>query len=378
METLTLADLLGELREAGTVESRGNFSLDLERAAQNLSRFRLPKPEFYILRLLQAGVAGKAKALTFKASLQNLELGFPGLDLEQNLLQNLLSYIIEDSSHRTLSHLASGIYGSLSVAAKKVELASAGYRYIWEVGSSRQESDESSQSGLHLRITRPPAQVLRGWGRGLGQDLIKLFRKRGNSVEAGLIARFGDYYPIPISINGTPLERAPFGKARFPGYRIETDPSPEETAVPLPQLLQARELYSHGFCHRDHHLVERYVAGPGCLIAPSTTSATELINPELAGRPCQMLLGLRALDSSARLLFVRDGILVDERQIDLDIPGLLAIVSADELRTDLGGFEIVEDASYRELLQRLRQLGGEMLDTLSNSAKVPARLKSSR
>jgi hypothetical protein len=67
-----------------------------------------------------------------------------------------------------------------------------------------------------------------------------------------------------------------------------------------------------------------------------------------------------ALQRKADVFFVRAGVIVAVRQLNLSVPGFQAVVSADHLDTDLSGFQFVENEKYDRLLERLTELANTL------------------
>ncbi|MCA9795794.1 MAG: hypothetical protein KC910_28500, partial [Candidatus Eremiobacteraeota bacterium] len=59
----SIETMLGQYREAGSVDSEGRFTLDPRRARELLREFQLAQPEFYILHLLSYAVAAGADSI---------------------------------------------------------------------------------------------------------------------------------------------------------------------------------------------------------------------------------------------------------------------------------------------------------------------------
>ena len=57
-DVLEVDDLLSQLSNEGQLQSSGSFTVDLSRAKEKLARYVFEDPFYYILKLVQAAVAG--------------------------------------------------------------------------------------------------------------------------------------------------------------------------------------------------------------------------------------------------------------------------------------------------------------------------------
>ncbi len=117
--------LLENLRQAGTFDSHGNFTLDVEKARSKMARFQLTDPEHYILELVAAAFAGGSPALEIQVSPEGLELRFDGAPLQSADLENLEDYLlVAEGTHPALRYLAVGLNALSRLQPRRVLLES--------------------------------------------------------------------------------------------------------------------------------------------------------------------------------------------------------------------------------------------------------------
>lgn len=110
-----LDSLLGHLRDGGKVESSGTFTLDLRKARDKLRAYQLAEPCFYLLKLVQAGVAAGAVRLDLHLARREISVYMildPGTRLaESGALIELLADP-QSAQPGPLRHLAIGLNSS--------------------------------------------------------------------------------------------------------------------------------------------------------------------------------------------------------------------------------------------------------------------------
>ncbi len=117
--------LLDTLRQAGSFDSRGSFTLDVEKARSKMARFQLTDPERYILELIAAAFAGGSPELEIDLTPDGLELRFGGTPLGRADLENLEDYLlVAEGTHPALRYLAVGLNALTRLQPRRVLLES--------------------------------------------------------------------------------------------------------------------------------------------------------------------------------------------------------------------------------------------------------------
>ncbi len=374
---VTLENLLEDLHDDGETESSGVFTLDPKKAREKLQNFAFVSPDDYLPKLVQAGVAAGASQIEVEVNASIVELLFRDLYFEKDQVQGLMNYLLVENcppEWRPLRHLAAGLRGSLAVEPGLVWWESwsdgKGYQRRWsDQDWNLKELERSEQQGRFSRF-----HLVRQAGKRFRLAFSSLFQSKEHE-RPGLLRRCA-YLAQPLTLNGEPIKRAEFGRPRYPGYRIELDENPGESRPP-PYL--ASDQLVEGLIDKHHHLAEVYPTDdrPTSLIQPPHSQATL---KTLTGGPCRAWLGLEAqLEKTARITYIEDGVVLETRELELGIPGLVGIYSAEGLPKDLTGFSLVEGEAYRAHLDWLRQQGQVLKETvLANLESIPTRVSTRR
>ena len=207
-----LESYLSRFREGRVDQEGGSFTLDLGRALSQLRKNRLPGAAHYVLKLVQAAVAGGAPDLSIRAESGRVELRFGWL-----LEADPLTCWVEPKG-RAAHHLAVGL-----LAAPK------GWK--WEV--SGQGSKRTLQlEGTELNVEESAAEV------GDWECQFQVVCTNAASREVGsLVRKQANLAPIPIVVNGKVLKPGRYArttpvfqrtwpaKVSEPGFTVKADGS---------------------------------------------------------------------------------------------------------------------------------------------------------
>ena len=133
--------LLGELQQAGELQSQGAFTLDQGKALEKLGRFQFLHPQDFLLALLAAASSLGAKSLDVTASRSQLELKYDCAPLSEHQLEDLFSHAF---TARGLCHLALGLAGAVGLPGARVTIT-----------SGRHCASLTRLEALRLKPTRP-------------------------------------------------------------------------------------------------------------------------------------------------------------------------------------------------------------------------------
>lgn len=274
-------------------ESRGEFTLNPARAAEHLRHLQLPGPDHFLLKLVQAGVAAGAAEIRVK-------IGWFGLEIDIALaeclpLEDLSSYLLRQD-RPGLRYLAIGVNAALS-SVRAVTLEQAGKRLV-VTRKSQWEEKVLPQPGLRIGLAR---------------------NRWDTSSERRLLTDVCCWCPVPLAVNGHPVQIPSWGS--------------------------------------NATLVQSYVPGHS-LSAPATSRALSppRVPSSLAGRriPCDMVLALESHSGPGIVYFVQHGVTVCQRRMTFGQEGVVAVVGADNLPTDLGGFEVLDGEALEERIVAVR------------------------
>lgn len=334
---LTVNDLLHQLSREGQTESTGSFKLDPRQAHQKLAEFQFPDKHFYVLKFLQSAVAGGATWVRVDANARQVKMSHDGRAIPSQAVPELMGYILDERANpeqRYLKSAAAGVHGSLAVAARQVSIKSwdgqSGFHHSWEAGGWSQETwnGKSGQRETQFILQRPLTEVLRGWGRLANFPIFDFLFRKANSYEGELLTIYnrGIYVPAPLALNGKILE-ASFGTAKG----------------------------------NSRHLIEAHYPAeegrPASLEMPPESQAAKFLYQKPAtGTRCRCWLALETRKSPiARITYVDDGVTICQKEYDFACPGVVGVYSAEELKKDLTGFQLVSDHNHDQHLTWLRE-----------------------
>ena len=430
-------EILGELREEGHLDSQGHFTVSLQEAMRKLAERQFELPGLYLLKLIQACVALKARQIAIKIGVDTVsfEADLEDSPVSPESVERLLQGPFQPFATSWERHLAWAWTACVAVEPQRVELLAGNRRLEWSAGRAsvepagdRRLSLRCWKKGVHwwqrllpLR-TAEHALVCRAagfcpiplkvdgfwvdgseprpgtWKRGkpevattgfwqpvtldypIGQRL--LFRKGGRLsarppllVEPGSVEMSGrEIVTVGLNYPGRPLVYS----WKWPG---EVEPIHLQGTVgeELRQLDQAYLLgFNSGLEGGRYYNLDQiaFLAVPQavaeeflCSSERRITHSLPMIGPGLLfDKFFRMPLQQRVPLCWAQLWLPADqpagtgwvfpcqhGVLLDPVLTDLGHPGTVAVVTADELETDLSQLKVVQDARWEALVADLRQ-----------------------
>ncbi|MEW6281991.1 MAG: hypothetical protein AB1758_25530 [Candidatus Eremiobacterota bacterium] len=405
-------DLLDELRGVGSLDSSAEFTIDLERAADRLSRFQLQLPGLYLLKLVQAAVVEGATAVHIRLSARESHLlaSMPP-DFELEALRAALEHPLEASSNE---HLARAQQFLLATRPEKAAWCLFNGRDLWRSdGSSEPVTDYA-----HLAL-----RVVRARPCGFGARLRAMLRLR--TGEHATLTEGCAYCPIPVYLDGR-LANAPWLHDRYlpkgnlagvsaltlgyPARYVLAERlvmgvgHPRSSILGPPPLHRTPTVVCLGDCvHKPEALIhyggsllydwrtapevtfdfqDRCISGEHYLFraavlddrtvqansveVPRHQAAPYLSTVKLKGQLtpiCQASLMLPIkLEGPGRLIPVRHGVAMQTQEEDLLAPGLVAVVACEDVQTDLSERTPVKDEAYQALIQQVRVQARQLLD----------------
>lgn len=359
---MSLQEFLAEQASEGKRESGGVFTLGLGEARSKLQRFRLPAPDYYLLKLVQAADSVGSEQIRFTFERSETMVTFttekPNRLVES---QTILSGLSEPMGLQDgpLRHLVLALGGALAFEPKEL---------VWLI--------RKGCSGLMIRITKDDVVTEElnyelpikegqtrctcylsrpdGWkfwkGARRRAEAIRLLALRCRLARLSVIA---DHRPIdqPFATSGG-LEH------RFlESYRLD----PEGT-------FSCRAPYKSSFNVDEGGLnfwkptywtkFTYYDPTPNCCLF------FEALDEEGERRPvtqlperlvCRHAYGVMYGESDHSLVFpVKNSVVLNSSQEELHMPGLIAYVPADGMRLDLTDFQVIHDEAYASALEQVR------------------------
>jgi len=348
-----LLSYLGEQAGQGVKDSEGEFSISLEAARSKLARFALPRPNAWVLKLVQAAVGWQMTRIEITQYWKETRFFLvPPSTLtlpdEKQLLAALMSgQVLADSP---LAHFC------LALRAL-VEQAGQSFLLITQSG---QELSKSLYAGSYYSKLGEAKRLSRAHNQGIGLTLYvrhelelkgdmpagQLFGLQ--STGTAIVQELRDHAylcPVPLILAGRALE----GLLESPHFRFEwqrplalsgvKELIHSPTQLPLPQSFQKKQLSyltSPGRAARDYTLEKRFA----CVYSLSALNRAE---------PSSFKTRLSYMS------WVCGGVVVQSATLGIETRtlGIQVYGNADGLPTDLTGFQLLQQ---REFLQRQQEI----------------------
>lgn len=345
-----LVGLLGALGEQGRKDSSGVFTVDVRKLLPKLADYQLARPEQYVLKLVQAAVVSGATQVDVRCYGHFVELDFDGSGLAQAELEGLFAYVFEDQpASRHLRHLAIGVTSALSHQARWVQVESRGVKRRWSMleldEATRVRPSRLRKDLTRVTLARSVESTVSHWWEFLSRKDIYQMLMGGEQAmlpEQRALFQACQHSAARIRVNGRRLDRPTFGRSGKP--------------FALAWLWGYAENDAY---HPDHLVVERYLGAgePTTFRWPTRSHAQRCDRHALgvhgAGLPpgvtCPALLGIRrTLSWPSVFHYYHAGVLVESRSVETPVPGLIAVVSADDLELDLSQFALLDSERLRQ------------------------------
>ncbi len=126
---MSIDRLIDELRREGRVDSRGEFTLDRDKAREKMRRYQLASPQAYVTELIQAAVLKGAGRIDVEVDADDTILRFDGPPFSAAELEELWGSVFATQATpevRALRQLALGLNGAMGLNPRRVTLSSAG------------------------------------------------------------------------------------------------------------------------------------------------------------------------------------------------------------------------------------------------------------
>lgn len=319
--------LLNKLRRDGRYDSMDRFTIEAKQACEKLARFLLADPDLMLLDLTRWGVAARATSLEFTIDRHGIQLVHDG---EATDTDNPLAAVLgEDAPRRYLGRAMLG--------------AEAGFEKV-----------ELTREGNRSRFT----------AKARGNVFS---RTRAAGRRRSLLGERARFAPVPIRVNGQPLNPGRFGAGLregpldvlIPGapggkpLRMSAEHHVWEARFSCRRTTQSLVLDSPSQATFQTEASHRQ-AEPGLALPAGDT-------PEFLARG-QAVSGALGANVSRHfhgdmLVLVADhGILLEPIRLTTQfLPNCQVLTTAGGLRLDLSGFEVVEDERW---LSRANELEG--------------------
>ena len=344
---LDVDDLLSQLSSEGELQSSGRFTVDVSKAKEKLAQFQFQDAFYYILKLVQAAVAGGASGLSLQSRTAEVEVTILGLGFTPYQLENVLYSLMADSSETTpaLRHFAMGLNAAVNTRASEITVQSFdgkdGLEVHWTKKAQRSAAwgPKKALPQTRLLLKRTAADVISDIGAKLGsRDIFSMFSgaRKGMDREQALIYDKCAFCPMPISINGRPC----------PGYDLGRPPYSGMLSV-----LWSR-LFDSSAVDPKHHLFELYLPAQGGsgVSGPRLTHSRWPRGFQKNSVYSAILAVPAHLAEDSIILPVRDGVQLEALRVSWDGPGAIIYLDARELDVDLTETKLVKNEKTLDIL----------------------------
>lgn len=392
-----IEDLLGRFTEGGTLDSSGSFTLDPKKAMEKLAKFTLPSPYHWILKIVQSLHSSGAGVIDIKAGIGGVVVTSDAVPRGFSCMNDLLGHLLADEANclPSLRHLAAGLQGCLGVSPREVSLtlsdANEVNSYVLMSGGWRESKVKGSGGEKFKLVLRRSVRERIGssWFT-LNSDVFDLIFKKpkGFDRENAVVYEACKFTGCKVLLAGKEISIREFGRPRFRGYQIRSDPEPGLRKIPMMQRLWGQEEQVDWVADRRHHLAEKLVpAKSGLGFKVSAADDATLSNRSALGTHPNGLSRAYAirmeLSEQSLLVFIDDGVIIDSQVVHLGCLGLVALIDVSNLRKDLSTLKIVEGEQLGEIKQEayqawleLRRDIEEHLEIMPLSSRLGKRLLS--
>lgn len=278
-----IENMLSAFGSVGQPEGEGQFTIDLSKAQEKMAHFQLPDPHEFLLKLVQAGnLAASAVCVELKNQICVDLDGWPA-DLSLPKIAERLANPGLTLEHDALSYLCVGLRALTSFCPEVQVRQSLSGQPGRTLMTLARQATFSHESTLPFRTSRLRVSIKR-------PQVLSLAKLRSL-----LVARCG-LGPVPLRLDGQEVPitfPSTSGSHRPKGVRADR------------VLAQTREGLS------------------------------------FEGRPALLRMTVD-LDPFATIWLAKAGVLVEARRFDLGVPGVVGVVSFDDLPTDLTGNSFLE------------------------------------
>lgn len=183
-------ELLGGLRQEGQLDSQGTFTLSLQEATRKLAERQFELPGLYLLKLIQAAVAFRARSIEIKITASTVSFN---ADLPESppQVERVLRGPFQEFPHPGLMHLAWAWAALAAVHPPRAALQTGGHRLELCEGTVT----VTEQVGARLQV-RLEKGAVRWWQRLLP----------GRTAEHALVGRAAGYCPVPLKLDGRAVD----------------------------------------------------------------------------------------------------------------------------------------------------------------------------
>lgn len=312
--------------EAGQVESEGEFLIDVDKALEKLAAYQLPFEYAWVLKIVQAAVASGAERLRINQTSTGTVFAFPVRWTAGEIEE---AFHKPPGSDKALGHLMTGLWSaSLNDGRPFLIHPMRGEALMWTGRSMRREERSSRIVGVEVSH--------RTLSQGKGFPVLNwIERARVNASISQVLSQRACHSPIPVLIDGRALE---------PKYYPSHDWNNHH---------YLRFGWTGGDSQKLSEAVAKFVKDKGLQeqVLPGRVDSSWYLTARLGKRKTVESVvsennwALRPTAQKSRILWLTDGVVVrDDPVSEIDSwVSLMIVASGDGLKTDLTGFDFLDD-----------------------------------
>ncbi len=351
--------LAREVAEGEKLDS-GKFTLARDKALEKLSGYQLPGEADWVLKVIQAAVAGGFRQINVRLSGGGVEFGLAGecawtlSDLQQGF------YDPQTSADRSLQHLKQALWSACLQGRRPFHLSSPGWdeSLFWNGESMRRQ----------VGVATPETRLTISHRAREGIFSYRLLRDvesaRRNSEILQTLRNRAFVCPVPLRVDARRLDAL----QHCPDHGLSSSSYPLRFAFSvggdlppfkMPPLTRGGYDIPHNANVALLNLVERHLQVPDecALVAILTAHARDVQwGKSTSWQP---------YEQTSRIYWVSDGVVIDCRAFAV-APGscsLGLVASAQGLTTDLSGLALQVNQVYRGRLSEICRMAHSFLET---------------
>lgn len=361
-----LSQFLDQQRQAGAVESVGSFTVALEKARDKMGAHSLVSPEDYLLKLVQCATVLKVEELRIKLERRTVMVFFetPLEDrtVSVEAVQNAMLAPLEEQNPAR-SHLALAICALINQDPAELMWGEwdQGCGTILTLGTGRSELFRNAPFPRQEPLADARRFFLFFFSKQPGGELGSQTKREKEAVLERCC-----FAPMPIYLQGEMVGPG------LPLYFSNSDPA---AALTAPYIGSFR-------LNRDNENPLCWHGQPETKIptmTPRLSHFSRRLPPVLDYRiprdfpvPLNETVHFRSvyavpiyLFGAAHLHYVKDGVCLSPVRVHDAGGGALAVLPGDHLKTDLTGFQVIENESVEEDKAIATEIWTEMVEQLT-------------
>ncbi|MGE0493125.1 MAG: hypothetical protein AB7S38_28195 [Vulcanimicrobiota bacterium] len=307
-----LDSFLEQLKSEGAKESEGAFTVDIRKAREKLREYQLASPAEFVVHLLAAGAAGRARQVEVHVDADDLIVELDVASLDEAELDALVGVLMQaDLEPRTMmkQELVLALNSASQLGPRWLRLDSGAWRRDLTQGWDEPlQPLDPPVSGMRVHFRRP-----------LGLEVVDRFLRAlaREHPEFDVIRRRCPHLPMPVRMGdkelSSPIDCSAFGAV---WYFIHPH---------CPLWLEGRAAHHFEF------------ASPG---------------------PYSILVGLQG--PSNDLVVQRNGLVYERPEVDSRLP--FVVVEAPNLPTDLSHQKLVDSQVFQRFCKHLEEVEKQVIE----------------